>query len=146
MVFMFARMAEDEMGCDRHQIPDQTIQRLAASHPHCQYRHSIHRGQLKSLNSLWHLKINYLNFHIITLLKCMYAVFLCLQYKASKEGTVMGVAVSKISMLTHCQALTQACNYCEGQKLVLIKITSAFICFSSKPFFKFLYRQLWYWY
>lgn len=36
------------------------------------------------------------------------------QYKASKEGTVMGVAVSKISMLTHCQALTQACNYCEG--------------------------------
>lgn len=27
----------------------------------------------------------------------------------------MGVAVSKISMLTHCQALTQACNYCEGQ-------------------------------
>lgn len=27
----------------------------------------------------------------------------------------MGVAVSKISMLTHCQALTQACNYCEGE-------------------------------
>ncbi len=39
----------------------------------------------------------------------------CFQYKASKEGTVMGVAVSKISMLTHCQALTQACNYCEGE-------------------------------
>ncbi|CAB1330183.1 unnamed protein product, partial [Coregonus sp. 'balchen'] len=35
-------------------------------------------------------------------------------YKASKEGTVMGVAVSKIALLTHCQALTQACNYCEG--------------------------------
>lgn len=31
----------------------------------------------------------------------------------------MGVAVSKISMLTHCQALTQACNYCEGQNVVL---------------------------
>lgn len=43
----------------------------------------------------------------------------CPQYKASKEGTVMGVAVSKISMLTHCQALTQACNYCEGQNVVL---------------------------
>ena len=27
----------------------------------------------------------------------------------------MGVAVSKIAMLTHCQALGQACNYCEGQ-------------------------------
>lgn len=38
-----------------------------------------------------------------------------MQYKASKEGTVMGVAVSKVAMLTHCQALTQACNYCEGE-------------------------------
>ncbi|XP_062872276.1 disco-interacting protein 2 homolog B-A isoform X2 [Trichomycterus rosablanca] len=41
-----------------------------------------------------------------------------IEYKASKEGTVMGVAVSKISMLTHCQALTQACNYSEGETLV----------------------------
>lgn len=40
---------------------------------------------------------------------------LLVQYKASKEGTVMGVAVSKVAMLTHCQALTQACNYCEGE-------------------------------
>ncbi|TKS71574.1 Disco-interacting protein 2 -like protein B-A [Collichthys lucidus] len=39
-------------------------------------------------------------------------------YKASKEGTVVGVAVSKVAMLTHCQALTQACNYCEGETLV----------------------------
>lgn len=68
----------------------------------------------------------------------MYAVFFCLQYKASKEGTVMGVAVSKISMLTHCQALSQACNYCEGQKLVLRKIASALASFSSKPFLEFL--------
>uniref|UniRef100_A0A3B3CJV6 Disco-interacting protein 2 homolog Ba n=1 Tax=Oryzias melastigma TaxID=30732 RepID=A0A3B3CJV6_ORYME len=41
-----------------------------------------------------------------------------IEYKTSKEGTVMGVAVSKISMLTHCQALTQACNYSEGETLV----------------------------
>ncbi|KAL1020735.1 hypothetical protein UPYG_G00003970 [Umbra pygmaea] len=41
-----------------------------------------------------------------------------IEYKASKEGTVMGVAVSKIAVLTHCQALTQACNYCEGETLV----------------------------
>lgn len=68
----------------------------------------------------------------------MYPVFFCLQYKASKEGTVMGVAVSKISMLTHCQALTQACNYCEGQKLVLMKIASALISCISKSFLKFL--------
>lgn len=46
----------------------------------------------------------------------------------------MGVAVSKIAMLTHCQALTQACNYCEGWKLVLVKITSALV---SKLFLKF---------
>lgn len=32
----------------------------------------------------------------------------------------MGVAVSKISMLTHCQALTQACNYCEGECYITI--------------------------
>ncbi|KAJ3602518.1 hypothetical protein NHX12_030272 [Muraenolepis orangiensis] len=41
-----------------------------------------------------------------------------IEYKASKEGTVMGVAVSKVAMLTHCQALTQACNYCEGETMV----------------------------
>uniref|UniRef100_A0A7N6A1V6 DMAP1-binding domain-containing protein n=1 Tax=Anabas testudineus TaxID=64144 RepID=A0A7N6A1V6_ANATE len=41
-----------------------------------------------------------------------------IEYKASKEGTVMGVAVSKVAMLTHCQSLTQACNYCEGETLV----------------------------
>lgn len=28
---------------------------------------------------------------------------------------MVGVAVSKVAMLTHCQALTQACNYCEGE-------------------------------
>uniref|UniRef100_A0A669EQG0 Disco-interacting protein 2 homolog Bb n=1 Tax=Oreochromis niloticus TaxID=8128 RepID=A0A669EQG0_ORENI len=41
-----------------------------------------------------------------------------IEYKANKEGTVVGVAVSKVAMLTHCQSLTQACNYCEGETLV----------------------------
>uniref|UniRef100_A0A3B3ZPD4 Uncharacterized protein n=1 Tax=Periophthalmus magnuspinnatus TaxID=409849 RepID=A0A3B3ZPD4_9GOBI len=41
-----------------------------------------------------------------------------IEYKASKDGTVVGVAVSKVAMLTHCQALTQACNYCEGETMV----------------------------
>ncbi|KAF7206972.1 disco-interacting protein 2 homolog B-A isoform X2 [Nothobranchius furzeri] len=41
-----------------------------------------------------------------------------IEYKASKDGTVVGVAMSKVAMLTHCQALTQACNYCEGETLV----------------------------
>uniref|UniRef100_A0AAY4C7S8 DMAP1-binding domain-containing protein n=1 Tax=Denticeps clupeoides TaxID=299321 RepID=A0AAY4C7S8_9TELE len=41
-----------------------------------------------------------------------------IEYKVSKEGTVMGVAVSKVGMVTHCQALTQACNYTEGETMV----------------------------
>lgn len=42
----------------------------------------------------------------------------------------MGVAVSKISMLTHCQALTQACNYCEGLSpaLQILHTSSALSC------------------
>ncbi|KAG5274410.1 hypothetical protein AALO_G00135840 [Alosa alosa] len=43
-----------------------------------------------------------------------------IEYRVSKEGTVMGVAISKVAMLTHCQALTQACNYCEGEILVSV--------------------------
>lgn len=59
------------------------------------------------------------------------------QYKASKEGTVMGVAVSKISMLTHCQALTQACNYCEGPNPVLqiLHTSSVLSCLMHLFFF-----------
>ncbi|XP_043939409.1 disco-interacting protein 2 homolog B isoform X2 [Protopterus annectens] len=41
-----------------------------------------------------------------------------IEYKTSKEGSVMGVSVSRISMLSHCQALSQACNYTEGETLV----------------------------
>lgn len=41
----------------------------------------------------------------------------------------MGVAVSKISMLTHCQALTQACNYCEGPSPALQTIQTSFHTF-----------------
>lgn len=50
-------------------------------------------------------------------------LFLSVQYKANKEGTVVGVAVSKVAMLTHCQALTQACNYCEGEWLTSYHMT-----------------------
>ncbi|NXU91162.1 DIP2B protein, partial [Xiphorhynchus elegans] len=37
-----------------------------------------------------------------------------IEYKTSKEGSVMGVTVSRVAMLAHCQALSQACNYSEG--------------------------------
>lgn len=65
------------------------------------------------------------------------------QYKASKEGTVMGVAVSKISMLTHCQALTQACNYCEGPSpaLQILHTSHGFssLCWLIMSFFGHVY-------
>ncbi|XP_075708036.1 disco-interacting protein 2 homolog B isoform X1 [Rhinoderma darwinii] len=41
-----------------------------------------------------------------------------IEYKTSKEGSVMGVAVSRIAMLSHCQALSQSCNYTEGETMV----------------------------
>ncbi|XP_078728127.1 disco-interacting protein 2 homolog C-like isoform X9 [Lampetra fluviatilis] len=41
-----------------------------------------------------------------------------IEYKTSREGTVVGVAVSRASMLTHCQTLTQVCGYTEGDILI----------------------------
>ncbi|OCT95820.1 disco-interacting protein 2 homolog B isoform X1 [Xenopus laevis] len=41
-----------------------------------------------------------------------------IEYKTSKEGSVMGVTVSRIAMLSHCQALSQACNYTEAENIV----------------------------
>uniref|UniRef100_A0A8C5U7A0 Disco interacting protein 2 homolog B n=1 Tax=Malurus cyaneus samueli TaxID=2593467 RepID=A0A8C5U7A0_9PASS len=41
-----------------------------------------------------------------------------IEYKTSKEGSVMGVTVSRVAMLAHCQALSQACNYSEGETVV----------------------------
>nr|XP_033791975.1 disco-interacting protein 2 homolog B isoform X2 [Geotrypetes seraphini] len=41
-----------------------------------------------------------------------------IEYKTSKEGSVMGVTVSRIAMLSHAQALSQACNYTEGETTV----------------------------
>ncbi|XP_014340229.1 disco-interacting protein 2 homolog B-A isoform X1 [Latimeria chalumnae] len=41
-----------------------------------------------------------------------------IEYKNSKDGSVMGVTVSRITMLSHSQALSQSCNYSEGETLV----------------------------
>ncbi|KAF2976154.1 hypothetical protein EK904_004881 [Melospiza melodia maxima] len=43
-----------------------------------------------------------------------------IEYKTSKEGSVMGVTVSRVAMLAHCQALSQACNYSEGMDVQLL--------------------------
>ncbi|XP_035995364.1 disco-interacting protein 2 homolog A isoform X11 [Fundulus heteroclitus] len=40
-----------------------------------------------------------------------------IEYKTSKEGSTMGITVSHSAMLAHCQALTQACGYTEGETI-----------------------------
>uniref|UniRef100_A0A3P8RS28 Disco interacting C n=1 Tax=Amphiprion percula TaxID=161767 RepID=A0A3P8RS28_AMPPE len=41
-----------------------------------------------------------------------------IEYKTCKDGSVLGVAVTRVSMLTHCQALTQTCSYSEAETVV----------------------------
>ncbi|XP_072010082.1 disco-interacting protein 2 homolog C isoform X2 [Engystomops pustulosus] len=42
-----------------------------------------------------------------------------IEYKTCKDGSVLGVTVTRIALLTHCQALTQACGYTEDTNMVL---------------------------
>uniref|UniRef100_A0A3Q4HTA1 Disco interacting C n=1 Tax=Neolamprologus brichardi TaxID=32507 RepID=A0A3Q4HTA1_NEOBR len=39
-------------------------------------------------------------------------------YKTCKDGSVLGVTVMRIAMLTHCQAITQSCSYTEAETIV----------------------------
>ncbi|XP_019730595.1 disco-interacting protein 2 homolog C [Hippocampus comes] len=41
-----------------------------------------------------------------------------IEYKTCKDGGVLGVTVTRAAMLTHCQALTQACSYTEAETMV----------------------------
>uniref|UniRef100_A0A672RXQ8 Disco interacting C n=1 Tax=Sinocyclocheilus grahami TaxID=75366 RepID=A0A672RXQ8_SINGR len=41
-----------------------------------------------------------------------------IEYKTCKDGSVLGVTVTRIALLTHCQALTQSCGYTEGEVLI----------------------------
>ncbi|XP_018534391.1 disco-interacting protein 2 homolog C isoform X5 [Lates calcarifer] len=41
-----------------------------------------------------------------------------IEYKTCKDGSVLGVTVMRIAMLTHCQALTQSCSYTEAETIV----------------------------
>ncbi|XP_066588947.1 disco-interacting protein 2 homolog A isoform X2 [Prorops nasuta] len=43
-----------------------------------------------------------------------------IEYTTDKDGSVMGVTVTRASMLTHCRALTQACGYTEGENAVCV--------------------------
>uniref|UniRef100_A0A3P8VB26 Disco interacting C n=1 Tax=Cynoglossus semilaevis TaxID=244447 RepID=A0A3P8VB26_CYNSE len=41
-----------------------------------------------------------------------------IEYKTCKDGSVLGVTVTRAAMLTHCQALTQLCSYTEAETIV----------------------------
>uniref|UniRef100_A0AAR2L3B1 DMAP1-binding domain-containing protein n=1 Tax=Pygocentrus nattereri TaxID=42514 RepID=A0AAR2L3B1_PYGNA len=41
-----------------------------------------------------------------------------IEYKTCKDGSVLGVTVTRMAMLTHCQTLTHTCGYKEAETLV----------------------------
>ncbi|XP_058460793.1 disco-interacting protein 2 isoform X3 [Malaya genurostris] len=43
-----------------------------------------------------------------------------IEYTTDKEGSVMGVTVTRQSMINHCRALTMACHYTEGETTVCV--------------------------
>lgn len=43
-----------------------------------------------------------------------------IEYTTDKDGSVMGVTVTRASMLAHCRALTMACSYTEGEIMVCV--------------------------
>ncbi|XP_051163298.1 disco-interacting protein 2 homolog A isoform X2 [Leptopilina boulardi] len=43
-----------------------------------------------------------------------------IEYTTDKDGSVMGVTVTRAAMLSHCRALTQACGYTEGEIAVCV--------------------------
>ncbi|KAK2586568.1 hypothetical protein KPH14_011450 [Odynerus spinipes] len=43
-----------------------------------------------------------------------------IEYTTVKDGSVMGVTVTRSAMLSHCRALTQACGYTEGENAVCV--------------------------
>ncbi|XP_063702117.1 disco-interacting protein 2 isoform X2 [Culicoides brevitarsis] len=42
------------------------------------------------------------------------------EYTTDKDGSVMGVTVTRQSMINHCRALTMACHYTEGETTVCV--------------------------
>ncbi|XP_043468504.1 disco-interacting protein 2 homolog A isoform X6 [Leptopilina heterotoma] len=43
-----------------------------------------------------------------------------IEYTTDRDGSVMGVTVTRAAMLSHCRALTQACGYTEGEIAVCV--------------------------
>nr|XP_018897953.1 PREDICTED: disco-interacting protein 2 isoform X2 [Bemisia tabaci] len=43
-----------------------------------------------------------------------------IEYSTDRDGSVMGVTVTRTAMLNHCRTLTQACGYTEGEVMVCV--------------------------
>ncbi|KPM06723.1 disco-interacting protein 2-like protein [Sarcoptes scabiei] len=43
-----------------------------------------------------------------------------IEYTSDKDGSVKGVCISRTAMISHCRALTGACNYSEGEVMVCV--------------------------
>uniref|UniRef100_A0A1B0G3J4 DMAP1-binding domain-containing protein n=1 Tax=Glossina morsitans morsitans TaxID=37546 RepID=A0A1B0G3J4_GLOMM len=43
-----------------------------------------------------------------------------IEYTTDKEGSVMGVTVTRLAMMNHCRALSMACHYTEGETIVCV--------------------------
>ncbi|XP_014486110.1 PREDICTED: disco-interacting protein 2 homolog A isoform X2 [Dinoponera quadriceps] len=43
-----------------------------------------------------------------------------IEYTTDKDGSVMGVTITRSAMMAHCRALTQACGYTEGENAVCV--------------------------
>ncbi|KAL5290225.1 DIP2 family protein [Megaselia abdita] len=43
-----------------------------------------------------------------------------IEYTSDKDGSVMGVSVTRQSMMNHCRALTMSCHYIEGETMVCV--------------------------
>ncbi len=43
-----------------------------------------------------------------------------IEYTVDKDGSMKGVSVSRNAMISHCRALTGACNYTEGENMICV--------------------------
>lgn len=43
-----------------------------------------------------------------------------IEYSTDRDGSVMGITITRAAMLSHCRTLTMACNYTEGEIMVCV--------------------------
>nr|XP_022914751.1 disco-interacting protein 2 homolog A isoform X2 [Onthophagus taurus] len=43
-----------------------------------------------------------------------------IEYSTDRDGSVMGVTITRTAMISHCRTLTMACNYTEGENMVCV--------------------------